>query len=123
VGGSERPARKSMRYPVKAAVSFRWRDADGHEHQGEGSSHNISETGAFVLAAVSPPAGADIELVISFVALRNAMTTEPVKLDGRVLRVEPIAAGKGVGGFAVLTEKVIFPGPDESNDTGNSGAN
>jgi len=104
----ERRARKATRYPVKAPVYLRWKDSDGHEHEGTGNSRNVSETGAFVVSAVSPPLGADIKLVISFVALQNAMTTEPVKLDGRVLRVEPIASSKRVVGFAVLTERIIF---------------
>ena len=117
MGGSERPARKAMRYPVKAPVFFRWKDADGHEHQGEGSSRNISETGAFVLTAASPPPGADIELRISFPAVPDAMTTVPMQIDGRVLRVEQIAAGREIGGFAFLTKQVIYLGHDES--TGN----
>jgi hypothetical protein len=106
---SERPARKATRYPVKAPVVFRWKDTEGHDREGTGNSRNVSETGAFVLSAISPPPGTDIELVISFLALENAMTTEPVKLHGRVLRVEPIASSKGIAGFAVLAERVIFP--------------
>jgi hypothetical protein len=38
------PTRKSMRYPVKARVSFWWKDEDGNQRQGEGISRDISET-------------------------------------------------------------------------------
>jgi hypothetical protein len=112
----ERPARTALRYPVTGPAFFRWKDANGKEHEGAGSSRDVSKTGAFVLTAAAPPVGADIDLLISFVALRNAMTTEPVQLVGRVLRVEQIAADKGIKGFAVLTKEVIFPGRDESSD-------
>jgi hypothetical protein len=116
VGGFERHARTALRYPVTGPAFFRWKDANGNQFEGAGNSRDVSKTGAFVLTADAPPVGADIELLISFVALRNAMTTEPVQLVGRVLRVEQIAAGKGVGGFAVLTREVIFPGRDERSD-------
>ena len=112
--GSERPARKEMRFPVGAPVFFRWKDADGNEHRGEGTSRDISQTGAFVLTAVSPPLGADIELRISLVGLLKTMTAGRMELGGRVLRVEETAAGRGIGGFAVLTQEVIFREQDES---------
>ena len=113
--GSERPARKKMRFPVVASVFFRWKDANGNEHRGEGTSRDISETGAFVLTAVSPPLGADIELRISLVGLLKTTTAGRMELGGRVLRVEQTtAAGKGIGGFAVLTQEVIFLEQDES---------
>jgi hypothetical protein len=118
VEGSERSPRKAMRYPVKAPVLFRWKDAQGNEHQGEGTSRDISETGAYVLTALSPPLGADIDLRISFMALPNATTTEPVQLDGKVLRVEQIAVGRGTAGFAFLTKEVIFPGYDDITSAG-----
>ena len=112
--GSERPQRKGMRFPVGAPVFFRWKDADGNDHRGEGTSRDISQTGAFVLTAVSPPLGADIELRISLVGLLKTTTARRLELGGRVLRVEQTAAGTGIGGFAVLTQEVIFLEQDES---------
>ena len=120
--GSERPARKKMRFPVVAPVFFRWKDANGNEHRGEGTSRDISETGAFVLTAVSPPLGVDIELRITLVGLLKAMTAGRMELGGRILRVEQTAAGRGIGGFAVLTQEVIFLELDESTGEEN-GAN
>ena len=120
--GSERPARKKMRFPVAAPVFFRWKDANGNEHRGEGTSRDISETGAFVLTAVSPPLGADIELRISLVGLLKTMTAGRMELGGRILRVEQTAAGRAIGGFAVLTQEVIFLELDESTGEEN-GAN
>jgi hypothetical protein len=112
-----------MRYPVAAPVLFRWKDAEGNERKGKGTSRDISETGAFVLTRVSPPRGADIELRISFVSLPNATTAVRMKLGGQVLRVEQTTAGKGLGGFAVLTREVIFRESDERTGEGSPGAN
>ncbi len=68
---SERPTRKSRRYPVGAAVSFWWKE-EGSQHQGEGTSRDISETGAFVLTPACPPVGADVGLRIVFAPLADA---------------------------------------------------
>jgi hypothetical protein len=111
-----------MRFPVVASVFFRWKDANGNEHRGEGTSRDISETGAFVLTAVCPPLDADIELRISLVGLLKTTTAGRMELGGRVLRVEQTAAGGGIGGFAVLTQEVIFLEQDESSGEEN-GAN
>lgn len=116
------PARKNMRYPVAAPVLFRWKDAEGNEIRGKGTSRDISETGAFVLTAISPPRDADIELRISFASRPNATTAVRMKLGGRVLRVEQNTGGTGIG-FAVLTREVIFRESDERTSEGSPGAN
>jgi hypothetical protein len=123
VRSSERPARRAMRYPVEARVFFRWRDIEGNEHHGEGTSRDISETGAFVLTPLSPPLGTDIELRISFAALLEETRAVRMELGGRVLRVEQAAAGRGIGGFAVLTKEVMFRESDKDAGGGNPGAN
>jgi hypothetical protein len=105
---SERSARRNMRYPVVAQVFFRWKDAEGDEHRGKGTSRDISETGAFVVTRVPPLQGVNVELRVFFPALPNAATAVCVKLGGRVLRVEDAAQVGGIGGFAVLTTAVIF---------------
>jgi PilZ domain len=110
-----------MRYPVKAPVFFTWKAVDGSEHKGEGTSRDISETGAFVLTLVSPPLGADIELRISLPGVLDRTTPEPVQLKARVLRVEHSAEGSGTAGFALLTKRIIFSGHNGSPDKGNFG--
>ncbi|MFY9532298.1 MAG: PilZ domain-containing protein [Candidatus Acidiferrales bacterium] len=117
------PTRKSMRYPVKARVSFWWKDEDGNQRQGEGTSRDISETGTFVVAPACPPLGADVELRIFLPALPNVTSALRMQLAGRVLRVEQTAAGKGSSGFAVLTKDAILRENDESTGEGNSGGN
>ena len=119
--GSERPARKAIRYAVQAPVSFRWKDEKGNEQRGEGTSRDVSETGAFVLTVVSPPLGADIGITIFFDAVLRIPTAIPMNLDGQVLRVEQIVPSSGIGGFAFLTKKLIFAENEESADKGNPG--
>jgi hypothetical protein len=104
-----------MRYPLETRVCFRWKDKDGTQRQGEGTSRDLSETGTFVLARACPPVGSQIELRISLAALPSAASALRVELEGRVLRVEKSFAGKGSGGFAVATNEVTLRENDESS--------
>jgi hypothetical protein len=119
VGVLSNPTRKSMRYPVKAPVSFWWKDENGNQRQGEGTSRDVSETGAFVFAPGCPPVGADIALRIFLVALPGA-TTRIVRMevDGRVLRVEQATAAERCG-FVVLTKDAILREDVESTSEEN----
>jgi hypothetical protein len=123
VGVLRNPTRKSMRYPVKAPVSFWWKDENGNQCQGEGTSRDVSETGTFVFAPGCPPVGADIALRIFLVALPGA-TTRIVRMevDGRVLRVEQATAA-GRCGFAVLTKDAILRENVESTREENPSSN
>ena len=107
VGSSGNPTRKSMRYPVRAPVSFSWKDKNGKQCQGEGTSRDVSETGAFVYALGCPPVGAEVALRIVLVTLPDATKILRVEVDGRVLRVEQATAA-GSSGFAVLTKDAIL---------------
>jgi hypothetical protein len=112
-GGSGRPARKSMRYPVQGRVSFWWKDEHANQRQGEGTSRDISETGTFVFALACPPVGVDVELRIFLVALPNTTRALRMELEGQVLRVEQTATGMGSSGFAVLTQDATLRENDE----------
>jgi hypothetical protein len=109
-----------MRYPVKAPVSFRWKDENGNQRQGEGTSRDVSETGTFVFAPGCPPVGADVALKIFLVAMPGATKMVRVEVDGRVLRVEQATAAAS-SGFAVLTKDAILRengSPCEGNPSG-----
>ena len=107
VGSSGNPTRKSMRYPVRAPVSFSWNDENGNRCQSEGTSRDVSETGAFVFAPACPAAGAHVKLRIVLVELPGPTKIARVEVDGRVLRVEQSTAA-GSSGFAVLTKDTIL---------------
>ena len=123
MGGSERPTRKGMRYPVKETVSFWWKDEHGNKRHGEGTSRDISETGAFVHAPVCPPVGAHVELRVFFAQLAEGTRLPRMKLEGRVLRVEQIWAGKGSSGFAVFGKGGVLRENDESGGEGDPRGN
>lgn len=112
---SGKPTRKSMRYPLEVPVSFSWTDENGIEQKGEGSSRDVSETGTYVFASGCPPTGADVELRL-VVAARDAPRVLNMEFEGRVLRVERLAAAQARCGFAVLSRVAILRDLDSATD-------
>jgi PilZ domain len=112
-----------MRYPLEAGVSFRWKDKDGKQQKGEGTSRDLSETGTFVFTPACPPVGSEVELRISFATLPRAASDMRMELEGRVLRVEKTSSGKVSGGFAVATNEATLRESDESAGEESAGAN
>lgn len=93
--------RKSIRFPLQMPVIFWWTNEYGKRRQAEGYSRDISEAGAFVLAADCPPLGAIVELRMDLQALPNARGAYLIEYQGQVVRVERPNGEKG-NGFAVL---------------------
>jgi hypothetical protein len=98
-----RPARKTLRFLLQAAVTFWWTNGTGESHQGEGRSRDVSEHGAFVFASCCPPVGTSLTLKIDLEGIPDEMGRLPVEVEGEVLRVERCPAERGMltGGFAV----------------------
>jgi hypothetical protein len=82
-------------------VAFWWTDEHGKRQQGEGSSRDISEDGAFVFAPNCPPFGASVGLKMDLEGLPNATEPFPIEYQGQVVRVER-PNGDSASGFAVL---------------------
>jgi hypothetical protein len=99
--------RKAIRFPLEAPIVFRWADS-GTEKQGEGRTHDISETGAFVLSSMCPPVGAEISFNIFLPLLPDFEPKTRVEAMGRVLRVEQARGLEGRDGFAILSEHVFL---------------
>ena len=97
--------RATIRFPLEAHVAFRWTDENGNRQQGEGSSRDISERGAFVFAVACPPMGSNVELRIPLEGLPDANW---IDLAGCVVRVEQAHSEKGSSGFAVFRD--LFTG-------------
>jgi hypothetical protein len=112
-----------MRYPVETRVSFWWEDEDGNQRQGEGTSRDISETGAFVFAPGCPPVGADVKLRIFIVPAPHTTRVLNMEFEGQVLRVEQTTPGGGKSGFAVWGHVAILRENDESIGKGNPSGN
>jgi hypothetical protein len=112
-----------MRYPVEAPVLFWWKDENGNQRQGEGTSRDVSETGAFVFAQGCPPVGGVVQLRIFVVAPLDATRVLNMGFEGRVLRVDQSTPGRGKSGFAVLSHVASLRESHESIGKGNPKGN
>jgi len=93
--------RATIRFPLQAQVSFWWTDENGIRQQGEGSSRDVSELGAFLYADACPPVGSIVNLRIDLEGLPD---TTGIDVEGRVIRIDKVQNGKGSSGFAVLRD-------------------
>ena len=120
MGGPKR-WRNSIRFPLQARVAFQCRDREGNQGEAEGTSRDISEKGAFVLTVDSPPVGANVELRLLLPRLDEARAATRIDIQGTVLRVEEVHAGRYKSGFAVLTTEATLRENDVDPGEGNSG--
>jgi len=97
------PARRTLRFLLQTAVTFRWTNGNGDLQLGEGRSRDVSEHGAYVFAPKCPPVGANVALKIDLDGIPDEMGPLPVEVDGEVLRVEQSPAERGMltSGFAI----------------------
>jgi hypothetical protein len=109
-----------MRFPMDAPVLFWWKDTIGKRQQGEGRTYDVSELGAFVLASLCPPPGAQVSVKISIGAVPDVARSWRMQVEGRVLRVEQVGTGQGRDGFAILSDRAVFDEEDKSNEEENS---
>jgi PilZ domain len=98
---SYRETRKSMRFPVEARVVYKWIDETGTQREAEGRTLNISEHGALVCSQANPPKGAAVQLKVFLPPVPMTLSTLPILMDARVVRVEKPEAGQELKRFAV----------------------
>jgi hypothetical protein len=108
-------ARRQMRYPLRAPVAFEWIGRDGMRHEAKGHSRDLSEGGVYVLARACPSIGAAIRLVIRFSHPQESTGAQRIVMDGRVVRVELLLAGKANWGFAVESSQSVLHEDGDSN--------
>ena len=96
---SVRQARRTLRFPLQTPVTFWWTNGGGQRQKGEGRSRDVSEHGAFVIAPICPPVGANVVLTLDLEGIPDEIGLLPVELEGEILRVET-APAEPVG-FAV----------------------
>jgi len=104
--GNERPAtirRKQMRYPLRASISFWWRDADGSNRQGKGWTRNVSEEGALISTLNCPAQGDQVDLLLQLPMGRSPVAPSTIRMDmkAEVVRLLLDSSGKKIRGFAV----------------------
>jgi len=93
-----------MRYPLRASISFWWRDPDGSNRQGRGWTRNVSEEGALISTLTCPAQGDQIDLVLQIPAAgRPPMPASAFRMDmkAEVVRLLLDSTGKKIRGFAV----------------------
>jgi hypothetical protein len=100
-GCNSRDFRTSFRYSLQAPVTLSWEDRYGARQDASGRTLNISQRGAYVIAAEGPAAGAHVSLTIFLPALGGETRTLHLETKGRVTRVEPATDSESEVGFAV----------------------
>ena len=110
-----RRARRAIRFPLEAPIEFWWTDT-GVEKRSEGRTHDISETGAFVLARTCPPSGIQIGFKVFLPVLPGAEPKARVEALGQVLRVEQASGHEGRDGFAISTRHTLLRFSDDTHE-------
>ena len=123
MGDPSKPIRKWMRYPMKAPVFFWWKDENGKQLECEGTSRDISETGAFVFALNCPPVGVDVKFRIVVAAPFGVAGAVNMEFEGHVLRVNQTNTDGEKSGFAVLNHIPRSTGREESKVAVNPSGN
>jgi PilZ domain len=98
--------RSAVRYRLQIPVLFYWENAQGHRFQGEGITRDISEVGAYVLSAASPPLKSKVELEVMFPTHVGALKTS-LRGNMQVLRLENQPDRSGPG-FALAGTALAF---------------
>jgi len=106
--GDDVELRKLTRYRLGVPAFFSWLDQRGLSQQGEGTTRDISAGGVFLFANTLPPVGSAIRFEISLPPLPGAVRSLRIEAEGRVLRIEPAAGGKGRSGFAAVNEGFVL---------------
>jgi len=92
-----------MRYPLRAAISFWWRDEDGSNRRGRGWTRNVSEEGALIATRDCPAQGDQVVLVLQIPAGRSPVPASTFRMDmkAEVVRLLLDSSGRKIQGFAV----------------------
>jgi len=92
-----------LRYPLKAAIRYHWRDARGVLCRGRGWTHDVSEGGLLVATTNCPLKGDMVDLTFRVPQDKKAAASPPLflRMKGEVVRVLVNESGKAVCGFAM----------------------
>src|ERR1035437_6663374 len=96
--GMHMELRKARRYCLSAPAVYYWRGADGTLQEAQGTTRDISDRGAFILAKELPPVGKHVELQVHLSAVSGSDRTVQLLGEGTVVRTSGQEAE--VSGFA-----------------------
>jgi hypothetical protein len=80
--------RNRVRYRLAAEAVFAWQGCQGNRLLGEGTTRDISLSGAFIFTRTCPPMGATLELGIFLSPSGGSGRTVEIKTAATVIRVE-----------------------------------
>jgi PilZ domain len=80
--------RNRVRYRLAADAVFAWHGSQGNRLLGEGTTRDISVSGAFIFTRMCPPIGATLELEIFLSRAGGSARTVEIKAAATVIRVE-----------------------------------
>lgn len=96
--------RSAVRYSLSARAVFTWRDSSGNLQESSGITRNVSQKGAYILAARYPASGSPLSMSIFLPPLGSETRTLCIETEGQVVRTD--AAVEGSVGFAVSSHRV-----------------
>lgn len=113
--------RSRKRFDLEAPVKYSWTDSEQVQRAGQGTTRDVSERGIFILTDAPPPAGATVQVEVSF-PFRDESRIQ-LKAQGRVTRVE--TSGEiAEYGFATATDLLavnsLEASASESDETSES---
>ena len=100
--------RNDPRFPLCVPAKFFWKDKLGEEHKGDGTTRDVSSSGAFIFTRLSPPPGAAVTVNISLPKISADAVGMRIRALGNVLRVEASVRGQGRSGFAFQSRQMFL---------------
>jgi hypothetical protein len=107
-GETTADARRQIRFPLRASVSFTWFSNQGRPCEAKGNSRNIGEGGAYIISRSCPAVGDQIILVFRFLRMPVFARFQKLEMSGLVVRAEALPDSKGMWGFAVSSVWTIL---------------
>jgi len=107
-GGSEVNRRNDPRFPLCVPANFFWKDKLGEEHRAEGTTRDVSASGAFIITRLCPPPGAPVTVSISLPKISANAHAMRIRALGNVTRVEASERGQSRRGFAFRSRRMFL---------------
>ena len=107
--------RKAFRYAIVATAAFVWQHERGIQQRSEGITRDMSDSGAFIYAAVGPTEQVPARVEFALPPIEEGKAPLRVRVKARVVRVERDPADPVHSGFAVSYEGAVLRGGEEEN--------
>jgi hypothetical protein len=89
---------------MRTQITFRWKNSQGEQSTGKGSTRDVSVIGVYALAASCPPVNTPLSVEIILRHLNDVSSTR-IKAAMKVVRVEHDFAGEEQSGFAAVGKR------------------